>query len=393
MNNQRLQHLLDLYLSRKLSAGEEQELFQLIDKSVYDEEIREYLSGKWNELNTSASLSNEKSDRILNSILSQHEKKPTPIHSSSFILRRLAVAAAVVTLLFLSVFYIGRKTDSSDSALNNKKPVVTQDKDVPPGHNGAILKLADGSALVLDSMQDGVIAANGNTLALKQAGQLNYADGENKRTGELNTVETPRGRQFQLTLEDGTKVWLNASSSIRFPVVFDGPQRSVEITGEVYFEVAKNKQKPFIVKTGNMSVEVLGTQFNVNAYNDETTMKTTLVEGSVKIIKDKSSGLLKPGQQAQVSGNGNLQIHSNINIEETLSWKNGRMIFNDAGIEAIMRQVSKWYDVDVVYAGEVPDRMFTADISRNTNLSELLKVLELSNVHFKIDGRKLVVMP
>lgn len=392
MNNQRLQHLLDLYLSQQLSISEEQELFQLIDKSVYDEEIKEYLGSKWNELSRSASMNNEQSDRILNSILSHQESETIPIRSSSFTIRRLAVAAAVVSLIFLSVFYIGRKTSVSNPVQSNEKTVAAL-KDLPPGQNGAILKLADGSALVLDSMQDGVIAANGNTLALKQGAQLNYADRKNNHAGELNTVETPRGRQFKLTLEDGTQVWLNASSSIRFPVAFTGTERKVEITGEVYFEVAKNKAKPFIVQTGSTKIEVLGTHFNINAYDDEVAVKTTLVEGSVRISKGNNNGILKPGQQAQASGTNTLQIRNNADIDEVLSWKNGRFVFTDADLETIMRQVSKWYDVEVQYSGNIPQRTFTADISRNTNLSEFLKVLELNKIHFLLQGRKLIVSP
>lgn len=392
MNNQRLQHLLDLYLSQQLSISEEQELFQLIDKSVYDEEIKEYLGSKWNELSRSASMNNEQSDRILNSILSHQQSETIPIRSSSFTIRRLAVAAAVVSLIFLSVFYIGRKTSVSNPVQSNEKTVAAL-KDLPPGQNGAILKLADGSALVLDSMQDGVIAANGNTLALKQGAQLNYADRKNNHAGELNTVETPRGRQFKLTLEDGTQVWLNASSSIRFPVAFTGTERKVEITGEVYFEVAKNKAKPFIVQTGSTKIEVLGTHFNINAYDDEVAVKTTLVEGSVRISKGNNNGILKPGQQAQASGTNTLQIRNNADIDEVLSWKNGRFVFTDADLETIMRQVSKWYDVEVQYSGNIPQRTFTADISRNTNLSEFLKVLELNKIHFLLQGRKLIVSP
>lgn len=394
MTTERLHYLLDLYLSLRMSAAEEQEFYSAVNDGEYDEELKTFLGKKWDELKSDAHMNEEQSQRIFNYILEQRPASAFSFWKQKHVLRRFAVAAAVVSLLFISVFYFISNNKNAGDSLANKSLTSPAKNDIAPGQTGAILKLADGTSLVLDSMKDGVLSQQGNALALKQGGELSYIhDGNTANRHGFNSVETPRGRQFQLTLEDGTHVWLNAESSIRFPLAFTGQERRVEITGEVYFEVAKNKAKPFIVKTDDMQVEVLGTHFNVNAYADEAEIKTTLVEGSVRINNGKTAGILKPGQQAQTSGMGKLRISDQADIEEVLSWKNGRIAFTNAGLESIMRQVSKWYNVDVEYAGPVPNRTFTADISRNTNLSEFLKVLELSNIHFRIVGRKLIVLP
>ncbi len=391
MTSERLHYLLDLYLSRQASSAEEQELYAVIHSGEQEEEIKHYIGDQWEELSRTARLGDEQAERMLQFILQQRPAAPVIPWYRTTMFRRLSVAAAVTSLLFVSVFYFFQSKNNTASVAGKGKVKQT---DIAPGQNGAILRLADGSSIVLDSAHDGILSQQGNTVAMKDGAQLSYVkDGSGKIATGYNTIETPRGRQFQLTLEDGTKVWLNASSSIRFPIVFNGAERPVEITGEVYFEVARNKEKPFIVRSGDMQVQVLGTHFNVNAYKDESTINTTLIEGSVRISKGKTAGMLKPGQQAQVSGAGSLRIKEHADIEEVLSWKNGRIAFTNAGLESIMRQVSKWYDVDVEYAGPVPNRTFTADISRNTNLSEFLRVLELSNIHFRIEGRKLIVLP
>ncbi|MFT3845941.1 MAG: FecR domain-containing protein [Lacibacter sp.] len=391
MTSERLQYLLDLYLSRLASSAEEQELYAVIHTGEYEKEIKNQLGNQWEELSRTARLGDEQAERMLQFILQQRPAVPVIPWYRTAMFRRLSAAAAVASLLFLSVFYFFQPKNNTASVAGKGKVKQT---DIAPGQNGAILRLADGSSIVLDSAHDGILSQQGNAVAMKDGAQLSYVkDGSGKIATGYNTIETPRGRQFQITLEDGTKVWLNASSSIRFPIVFNGAERPVEITGEVYFEVARNKEKPFVVRSGDMQVQVLGTHFNVNAYKDESTINTTLIEGSVRISKGKTAGMLKPGQQAQVSGAGSLRIKEHADIEEVLSWKNGRIAFTNADLESIMRQVSKWYDVDVEYAGPVPNRTFTADISRNTNLSEFLRVLEISNIHFRIEGRKLIVLP
>jgi transmembrane sensor len=317
---------------------------------------------------------------------------------------RFAAAAAVVLFISTAAFFLIRNGLKETAPMNQS--VQNLKNDVAPGGNKAVLTLADGSTIILDSAQNGALAQQGNTKVLKlNNGQLAYNLAGHKQSATTilyNTISTPKGGQYQVALPDGSKVWLNASSSLRFPTAFVGKERRVEITGEAYFEIAtlmipqKVTQKmPFIVKVNGVEVEVLGTHFNIMAYGDEGKIKTTLLEGSVNVKRGKANGLLKPGQEAELSYNqtNDRLLIRNVDVDETVAWKNGRFLFNNEELRSIMRQIMRWYDVDVVYEGNVPERFFTANISRNTNLSELLKVFELSKIHFKIEGRKLIVMP
>jgi ferric-dicitrate binding protein FerR (iron transport regulator) len=192
-------------------------------------------------------------------------------------------------------------------------------------------------------------------------------------------------------LADGTKVWLNAASSLRFPAAFAGKERIVELNGEGYFEVAKNASMPFHVRVHDMDVQVLGTHFNINAYTDETAMRTTLLEGSVQVSQGEQTQLLTPGQQAAASQNGQIQLADGVDVEEVMAWKNGMFQFQGADLETILRQAARWYDIDVEYKQRISDR-FSGQISKNVNLSQLLKILELTGkVHFEIEGRKIIV--
>jgi transmembrane sensor len=333
-----------------------------------------------------------------------------------------ASAAAVLILLFGAgsyfLFFRKERKESAQSATQE----LRFKNDVPPGHQGAVLTLSNGQKIVLDNAGNGLVASDKGMRVIKKDGQINYAG----RTGETETVynhiTTPKGRQWQLTLSDGTQVWLNAASSISYPLVFTGKERKVEITGEAYFEVAKNAAMPFKVKILPLSgdslsgerdspfggqgageggeVEVLGTHFDINAYGDENTIRTTLLEGSVKVsANNRSSGqlsdsqpsvVLMPGQQAQIGRSGVLKVIRDADMEETIAWKNGRFLFN-ADIGTIMRQIAKWYDVEVVYKDRIEDP-YSMDISRNVPVSQLLKYMELSGgVHFEIEGKKVTV--
>jgi transmembrane sensor len=265
--------------------------------------------------------------------------------------------------------------------------------DVAPGRNAAVLTLAGGTKIVLDSGATGTISKQGNTTVANNNGLLSYTVLHGKG-GMLfyNTLMTPRGSQYQLVLPDGSKVWLNAASSITYPTAFEGKERKVVVRGEAYFEVAAGKDQPFIVQDGDMTVQVLGTHFNINGYDDEAAMKTTLLQGAVKVVTGNGSSLLKPGQQAMLARNdGRITVVRDANLEEVMAWKNGEFLFTDASIESIMRQVARWYDVDVVYDTLVSGH-FVADIPRNVPVSRLLKLLELTDqVHFRIEGKKITV--
>lgn len=305
----------------------------------------------------------------------------------------LAVAAAVAFLALLSTgaYYLLFSNGNAKELAKQDKQVQKAIAPIIPGGNKAILTLADGSTVVLDSTDNGTISEQGNIKVKKLKNGLLAYEINGKFITEndelfYNTISTPRGGQYQVTLSDGTNVWLNAASSIRFPVVFVGKERKVEITGEAYMEVAKNKEKPFKVKAGSSEIEVLGTHFNVNAYDDEASIKTTLLEGAVKISAGENNQAikyLKPGQQSSVNKNGNVAVMNNADIEEAVAWKNGLFIFKSTDVKTIMRQISRWYNVDVEYKGNV-NLHFTGQLTRNEDVKEVFEKIALTDeVHFE----------
>jgi transmembrane sensor len=324
----------------------------------------------------------------------------------------LHVAAAAIIVLFLGAgAYLFNRNTTSDAKNNIAKvePVKHETHDVLPGGNKAVLTLANGQQIILDNAANGVLAHQGNSDVVKLAnGELAYrgrGSGEKAEEVIYNTLGTPRGGQYRLMLPDGSKVWLNAVSSIRYPTAFTGKERTVEITGEAYFEVVKDKSKPFKVTChtdaeqreaegsaeDEITITVLGTHFNVNAYSDEPTAKTTLLEGSVKVTRNNHSVIINPGEQTQLSKNGTLKVIHDANVDEAVAWRNGLFEFQDADLQSILRQVMRWYDVEVEYQGNIPDRYFTAIISREKTLTGVLEILKLSDIDYKLEGKKLVV--
>lgn len=305
--------------------------------------------------------------------------------------QRIAVAASFIGLLFLGT-YIWLKSDNNNQIAKSEIKSGKYKNDIPQGRNTALLTLSNGTKIVLDNAKNGSIAVEGNTKVLKFDGKVSYSQKSGEQEVVYNSIATPRGGQYEIELPDGTRVWLNSATSIRFPTAFTGKERKVEISGEAYFEVAKNKEKPFIVKVNSSEIQVLGTHFNVMSYSDEASLKTTLFEGSVKFINKGDTKILKPGQQSQLLANGKINLLNNVDLDEVLAWKNGYFIFENASIETVMRQLSRWYDVDVVYNRKVDD-LFYAEIPKNTNLSDVLKALELTGkVRFEIEKKQIVVM-
>jgi len=305
-------------------------------------------------------------------------------------------SAAAAAIAILGVWlYFTKPTTSRGNLTDFAKT------DLPAGGNKAILTLANGSKIVLEDALRGTIAKQSGILITKTAdGQLVYTQQANLSAADtgssaaLNTIETPKGGQYQINLPDGTRVWLNAASSLSYPARFSGQQRRVILKGEAYFEVAKNKKMPFIVNSERQNIEVLGTHFNVNAYADEQTTKTTLAEGSVKVTLTNSSGdtqILAPGQQAVVDRQ--IKVRS-VDIEEALAWKEGIFMFNNENLESILRKVSRWYNVDIEFQqNELRTKSFNGTVSRFGRVSQILKTLELTeSVHFKIEGRKIIVL-
>lgn len=303
------------------------------------------------------------------------------------------VAAASITLAMgLSGWYFFlNKNDQQQRIVQNNVPLDIK----PPETNRATITLTNGQTVYLDSAAVGSLAVQGTVKLIKLAnGKIAYrTDSEGVIEKPVyNTLTNPKGSQVvDMTLADGSRVWLNAGSSVTFPVVFTGNERTVSITGEAYFQVASDKTKPFRVTKGNMHVEVLGTHFNVNAYDDEKDIRVTLLEGSVRMKLHEEARMLKPGEQARVSGT--LTIVKDVDVDAVMAWKDGRFKFSGVDMETIMRQAARWYDIDVEYRGKVVGTL-SGGVARNVNVSQLLHVLELTDkVRFEMEGKKVIVIP
>lgn len=302
------------------------------------------------------------------------------------------IAAFVVVAAATIYFFYYRGSFSAGSEADIK----SVSNDIAPGGNKAVLTIADGSNIALDSSDTGELTQQGNARVTKvSSGEIRYtASTEIAEASMFNTITTPRGGQYQVILADGSKVKLNSSSSITFPVSFTGATRSVTLTGEAFFEIADNQKMPFKVKAYDMEVEARGTRFNINTYLDEPVMKTTLLNGSLKLSKSSSNHVLQPSQQGLFDREGNFSLERNLDADEMTAWKNGMFQFNNSDVQTIMRQLARWYDVDIVYEPGFPQSQpVYGEIKRDVPLSEVLKLLEKSDVRCRIEGRKLIVMP
>jgi ferric-dicitrate binding protein FerR (iron transport regulator) len=244
---------------------------------------------------------------------------------------------------------------------------------------------------MLDSTGDGMLAVQGAAAVVKEGRGISYQGGGKSSESVINTIRTPRGGQYQLTLSDGSVVWLNAASSLRFPANFTGNQRTVQLTGEAYFEVKPDAVRPFTVEVGDLRVAVTGTRFNVNAYPDENGILTTLAEGSVNVASNGVSKALKAGQEILSEPDGKLKSVKTADLEAALGWKEGQFVFNGADVPSIMRQISRWYDVDVTYSGTARKETFTGMVSRKSDISRVLRIMEAGGIRFKIDKNRIVV--
>lgn len=398
MEKQIINELFQKYLRNECTPAEIDRLMELLDnpenRDIEEELILVQLQKDLKPAGYTNPVLKEQLDDKLRVILQNIGTQQAPVSKRLTIpWLRVAAAASIILVLLASGYMLWNKP-SKQVAGTVPEIKKAAPEDVAPGGNKAILTLGNGGKIVLDSINNGVLAMQGNTSILKLAsGELAYKSPAGQSTEIVyNTLTTPAGGQYQLTLPDGTKVWLDAASSIRYPTAFTGIERRVAITGQVYFEVAKNEKLPFIVQHGAINMKVLGTHFNVNAYDDENTVKTTLLEGSIKVSRDATQTILKPGQQVQVAKNGGFKMISNADVEEAIAWKNGFFQFNRCDLQTVMRQLSRWYDVEVVYQGNIPSQEFGGKMERDLNLSEVLEGLG-SLVHFKIENKKLIVMP
>lgn len=390
MDKEKFLELVDKYIAGKASAEEERLLFRLYEK--FQERGEEWDSTQMGE-------ESEVRERIHGRISEEIKRRQRKQVLSPV---RLGVAASVL-IAFLSSVMIFSVRQSKDMPVVAQVAAPDTAPDTSPNGSKATLTLADGSEINLDDAAEGELAKQAGVRISKEAdGQLVYAvvgsasGNAVTEANAYNAIKTPKGGQYQVLLPDGSKVWLNAASSLRYPARFTGLQRRVELTGEAYFEVAKNADMPFVVESRGQVVEVLGTHFNIDAYADEAFISTTLLEGAVRVSADKASSpqLLAPGQQALVSQTGSAVLVRQVDIDEAVAWKSGYFMFNDQDLESIMRELARWYDVQVEYQGDVGSIKFGGVVSRSKTITQTLRVLELaSNVRFKVEGKKVIVIP
>jgi ferric-dicitrate binding protein FerR (iron transport regulator) len=388
-HQERLKYLFEKYFNKTATEGEVDELTAVLDDTSNLDFIFELLADKWEgfKMEEPAKYSDEKIDLVWRKITATNElpEKVIQINNRrSFKWIRWAAAAVILFAVGILWITINNKQNFAPSeTAKTSKP-----SDIAPGHDGAVLTLADGTKIVLDNAQDGKIT----DVAVKNGNKVSY-ENTNQAKVEYNTMATPKGRQFSLVLPDGTQVWLNAASSITYPTAFVGNERKVSITGEAYFEVAHYASKPFHVNVNGMDVQVLGTHFNINSYSNEQSVKTSLLQGSIRITVAGKTQVVKPGEQTEVSNNKEIRLIKNADVDAAVAWKNGFFQFSGMGIESVMRQLERWYDIEVKYEGKIPDRQFAGQIDRSATLSQVLKILQESNVHFSLDNRTLVVTP
>jgi transmembrane sensor len=390
MDLKQFQDLIDRYLSEQCTPQEIQTLSQLLVDPMYVDQLGKYMDKQLMESTVSASDYPEVVERLKHRIEKERSaEKKIYRFSARTIVRWTAVAAIFILVATVGFEWITKKNNPT---LNGSNEISSSQK-IEPGKEGAILTLSDNRTILLDSAGNGLIATENGSKIEMNNGQVIYNASEATEV-TYNTMTTPKGRQFRLVLPDGTRAWLNAASSLRYPTAFRGNERKVEVTGEVYFEVAKNKAMPFRVGVNkDMQVVVLGTHFNVNSYSNEASINTTLLEGSVQIANKDQKVILKPGQQAQINPGKKINVVNDVNFKKVMAWKDGVFDFNNASLQEVMRQLERWYDIEVVYEKGVPDIEFVGRMRRDLSLSDVLKGLKLSEVHFRLEGRKLIVMP
>lgn len=405
MGEQRITYYIERYLKGDISHEERQILASLLDDPTQAEELARIMSSSWNDWQDSGLAFPEVAERIKLNIASnaapaQPSITISPTHRVPFLRRSwFKYAAAVILLLsgaatWWIVFHTDRKSEKGSIAANR----TIQAKDIQPATNRAILTVGNDT---VDLSSDKTGVTIGSAITYNDGSSIEGLT-QDPALITYNTISTPRGGQYQAVLPDGTKVWLNAASHIRFPSKFSGNKREVEVNGEVYMEVAKDPGMPFTVLVNGVDIHVLGTSFNINAYSNEPVLTTTLLEGSVRLAiphQDPVSDpvILKPGQQAVVAATENntegkrvIKI-KNADIENVMAWRNGLFNFNQASIPEVMRQLERWYNVDVIYEGAIPAFALEGKMQRDLNLAEILELLGKMKVKYKVAGREVII--
>lgn len=392
---ERVKYLAARYMNNTCTRSELNELVAYAATAGAEEELHRTLQEHWEALQPEVPLIPVNWEDMFASIVqpagagdSISSLPPIPLYK-----RRWWAVAAVLLATAGGIWLWS-------SRHNGTEHTVLAVTDIKPGHSGAVLTLADGTQVALDSTANGNVAEQAHVRVRKENGQLIYekegAGGAASDKPLYNTLATPRGRHYQLVLPDGTTAWLNAASSIQYPAVFTGKERRVTVTGEVYFEIAANANAPFIVATPKEEITVLGTAFNINAYSNEGDERTTLLNGRIRVAVRANGAIadgsvLAPGQQAIVAANGQLKVHE-VEAAQSIAWIKGLFWFNHASVPDVMRQLERWYDIEITYEGTVPQHDFGGKLERSLPLAEVLQLLEKSGVYCKVEGRHITVL-
>jgi ferric-dicitrate binding protein FerR (iron transport regulator) len=395
MDNIRFNDLLNRYLRDSLNEEELDELLGILRRNNNSKLLRQAADEAFRSREFSGLTDSENYDKLYGKLMAEaRNRKHEPLRSNRgekgsasrriSLFYRVAAAASVIIVVAIGILWI-----SNERTATTMQTVA----DLAPGGSRAMLTLGDGSTILLDSAAIGQLAEQAGTRVMKvDDGRLAYnSEGRRKAETVYNTITTPRAGQYELILPDSSRVWLNSESSIRFPVSFSGSFRVVEITGEAYFEVAENRDMPFRVSTGNTIVEVLGTSFNIRAYTDEGSVNTTLIEGSVQVASPVSQATIAPGQMAVADITGNISVEDDADISEIIAWKKGLFVFNSESIGEIMNQIARWYDVDVKFSEKPGTETFSGIVSRKSNVSEVLKIMEQAGISFSITEEVITV--
>jgi len=376
------------YMRNELNEAQEKEFLSWLDENPENKELLNKLRqehGLQEEYAFFASTGREAAWEDLKLKL-QQERPVVPLRRRVL---KYVVAASILLFSTFGLFYFLKHEKKQEQ-------IAVQKQTIKPGGNRALLTLSDGRQISLDDAANGELAQLDNITILKtEGGQIVYQVKNTDSSSPLtyNTISTPRGGQYKVILPDGSAIWLNALSSLRYPTSFTNQEhRKVELTGEAYFEVAKDKTRPFVVSCNNQTVHVLGTHFNINGYTDEGVTRTTLTEGAVRVTSGQGSVNIKPGEQALLGADQKLTVSVG-DTEEAVAWVNGNFVFNSRDLGTIMRSVSRWYGTDIQYVDNISSRKFTGSISRYESVYEVLEMLELTGlVHFKVEGRRVLVM-
>jgi transmembrane sensor len=388
MEEKQLSEFLEKYSSNQ-HTDQEHAIFSAWIKTLPKPQLQEILA-KYEEI--SKDNYSAPSALLIDQIESRLDALPTQPTAKTVSMwpRLISITAACLVLVSVGLFFYKNLNSVADHQQVASKTVAS-------GGNKAILKLADGREIVLDSAKMGqLVSQDGTDVVKTDDGQVSFIGSSEEGVtagNKVNFISIPRGGQYAIVLADGTKIWLNSASSLKFPTAFAKNERVVEITGEAYFEVAKDKARPFIVKTATQSLEVLGTHFNINAYEDEPNVATTLMEGSVRLssLANGKTQLLKPGQQAKFKNDFKV---SEFDTDIAIDWKNGNFKFAKENIQSIMRKIARWYDVEIIYKGDITNEGFVGTVPRDKNIEEVLNSLKLTGlINYKISGKQVTITP